>query len=741
VDRLLRDHVLVDLHSAMRQGVRASVEGYTLDQLEPLYGFARKTNLREAAHAMQQFSFALEMGQGGDDLSTLQDVIASYNAEDCLSTLHLRDWLEQRRTELEGTLGRTLSRPAPAEENTRAEERNSEVAAVAEALREGLPDDPQSDDPDQAGRRLLSHLLSWHWRERKSGFWDHFHAAEVAPSERRDDRLALGELQYEGVVGDTKQSWVHRYRFAEQDHGIRKLPGAVDPDTGKAATIFEVGPQYVDIKRGKRSKEPHPTALIPAPPIDTSVQEQSLLGLGRAVASSGAINTSNTVEQPGGHPLGYAAARALLLRQPPDVGQSLGAPLLGPDEDTVAGVVRLARGMAPGVLAVQGPPGSGKTHRAAATIAALLADGKRVGITAGSHQVIVSLLRKALEHAHAAGLAPAALHMAGKDRYADAESLPFDVGKNYPDIESALAAGSLQLVGGTPFAWARQGFAGRVDVLVVDEAGQISLANVLAASPAAERLLLFGDPAQLEQPQRGVHPPGADVSALEHLLGNHTLTLPEPLGVFLPETRRLHPDLCQFTSRVFYEGRLRPIAGLAGQRVIGPEPLSGSGLRFIPVEHTGNTHRSDEEVTVVQQLVQRLLTSGAHFTDSAGKQHPFEPRHVLVVAPYNAQVTALRRALPEEVRVGTVDKFQGQQAPLVIYSMTSSSGQEAPRGLEFLYSLNRLNVATSRAQALVALVASPELPRARCRTPRQMQLVNALCTYLELCHEAAPSTA
>ena len=208
--------------------------------------------------------------------------------------------------------------------------------------------------------------------------------------------------------------------------------------------------------------------------------------------------------------------------------------------------------------------------------------------------------------------------------------------------------------------------------------------------------------------------------------------MPAELGVFLPETRRLCPAICAFTSRVFYENRLLSVAGLERQTIIGEAPFSGSGLCFVPVSHRGNTNQSEEEVARVVEIVTALLGSGSEFVNNAGTRRPLEAKDVLVVAPYNAQVGALRERLRTTgVPVGTVDKFQGKEAPVVIYSMTTSNAEDAPRGLEFLYSLNRLNVATSRAQALVILVANPELANVRCKTPRQMQLVNALCAYLE----------
>jgi uncharacterized protein len=251
---------------------------------------------------------------------------------------------------------------------------------------------------------------------------------------------------------------------------------------------------------------------------------------------------------------------------------------------------------------------------------------------------------------------------------------------------------------------------------------------------------MFGDPAQLEQPQKGVHPDGADASALEHLLGEE-LTLAPERGIFLPRTRRLHPEISRFTSEVFYGHRLVSLAPTRHQRVEGPEPFSGAGLRFVPVEHFGNGNHAEEEVEAVCALICRLLAAGASFTDAAENVRPLTESDVLVVAPYNAQVSALRQRVPTGVLVGTVDKFQGREAPVVIYSMTSSSAEDAPRGLDFLYNLNRLNVATSRAQALVVLVGSPALVQARCRTPRQMKLVNALCRYLELAEAPGRATS
>jgi uncharacterized protein len=288
------------------------------------------------------------------------------------------------------------------------------------------------------------------------------------------------------------------------------------------------------------------------------------------------------------------------------------------------------------------------------------------------------------------------------------------------------------VVGGTAWLWARPQAREVLDVLFVDEAGQMSLANVLAASHAAKSVVLLGDPQQLEQPQKGSHPEGADRSALEHILGD-VKTIPADRGIFLPETWRLAPSIAAFTSEVFYEGRLDARAGLERQALAGAAPFDGAGLFVASVAHEGNQNSSREEVDAVERIVARLLGPGARWIDEDAAEHPLSPDDILIVAPYNAHVTLLaERLAPRGVRIGTVDKFQGQEAPVVIYSMATSTPEDAPRGMEFLYDVHRLNVAVSRARAVAIVVASPELLRVATRTPEQMRLANALCRFVEV---------
>ena len=278
--------------------------------------------------------------------------------------------------------------------------------------------------------------------------------------------------------------------------------------------------------------------------------------------------------------------------------------------------------------------------------------------------------------------------------------------------------------------WARQDAFDTIDVLFVDEAAQMSLANVLAVSQAARTVVLIGDPQQLDQPMQGNHPDGTDVSALDHILAGEQ-TIPPDKGLFLEETWRLHPDICAYTSELFYDGKLSSKDGLEKQVIDASGPISGSGLYYLPVEHDGNQNCSPEEAHAVGALVNGILESKATWTDRDGQENPVTLEDIMIITPYNAQVFEIQQRLPG-ARVGTVDKFQGQEAPIAIYSTTTSSHADAPRGMEFLYSLNRLNVATSRAKCVSVMVSSPRIFEAECRTPRQIQLANAFCRYLEM---------
>jgi uncharacterized protein len=395
-------------------------------------------------------------------------------------------------------------------------------------------------------------------------------------------------------------------------------------------------------------------------------------------------------------------------------------------EETADAVVRIGSMLDGGYLAVQGPPGSGKTRAAARLTLKLIMDGKSVGITANSHAVISHLLDEIGRQADREGQTFRGSQKGGLDHISQHPSIT-------QRTDNTLMVADLDdganIIAGTAWMFSREDFDQRLDYLIVDEAGQFSLANAIAIGAAARNLVLVGDPLQLAQPSKGTHPVGADASALGHVLGS-AQTLPDDLGIFLDHTHRLHPKICSFISEVMYEDRLRPVPGLERQTISGVDELGGSGLRWKPIIHSGNRTASPEEAEAVCDTFGRLL--GRTFTDRLGNEHVLQADDILVVAPYNAQVRLLKEKLQPGAQVGTVDKFQGRQAAVVICSMTASSVEEIPRGMEFLLSRNRLNVAVSRAQALAVIIGSPKLMTVKCRSVEQLRLANGLCRYVEM---------
>lgn len=722
VDELLRAEVFVDLYRVVRQGLRASVESYSIKKLEPFYGFTRSVPLRDATAALQAFETVLALGDDPEEAGEILKTIEEYNQDDCISAWRLREWLEGLRKKLEASLGNASPRPElkSGQPTKNLAARITEVTALRERLLAGIPDEENERSHEQQARWLMAQMLEWHRREDKSTWWEYYRLCDLSDDELIEDRSALGGLVYLGGVDETKRSIIHRYQFPPQDHAIDRTDNVRDPRTKKGAgTIVDIDDynHTIDLKRGKTNKAPHPTALVTCDSMDNTEQINSLVRLGTYVADHG-VEGSGSLQ----------AARDILLRNSPRIsGGTLES--IAEGLTPVEAAIKLVLAMDSSALPIQGPPGSGKTYTGAQMILALLESGRRVGVTANSHKVISNLLTELCKAAKKSGTK---LQIVQKSNETDgcSEAAVTQVDTNEKVVEK-LRKGEAEVVGGTSWLWSREEMAKSVDVLFVDEAGQMSLANVLAVSQAAKSIVLLGDPQQLDQPQKGVHPPGAEVSALAHLL-NGKATIDKDQGLFLGESWRLPPDICKFTSELFYDDRLESRPENENQRLNSRSVLDGTGLRFFSVEHTGNQNESPEEAARIAELLDQLLDGEVTWTNKAGEIEKLALGDILVVAPYNAQVAALAELLPEGARVGTVDKFQGQQAPVVLCSMTTSTPEDAPRGMEFLYSSNRLNVATSRAQCMTVLVASPALFEVQCKTPRQMELANAFCRYLEM---------
>ncbi len=712
---MLRAGLFVDLYQIVRHSLRASVESYSIKRLEPFFAFTRNTPLVDANSALAILQASLEFDDTPSMSEEIKATVRTYNEDDCRYAAGLRDWLEAQRAKLVAD-GRNVPRPQPGDgsPNEKITDWLSKISALIGKLTTDVPLDPAERDTEQQARWIMANIVDWHRREEKAVWWEYFRLAGLSAEDLLKERAGLSGLFFAGAVGGTAKAPIHRYRFSLQETEIRggeELHTCGGSKLGRVEAIaFDSG--TVDIKKRQDTAGIHPEAAFVHSHVDGKVMAHALARIGEYVANHGLRGDGR-----------YQAARELLLRKPPRVG---GEPLRRVGETTVAAAVRLCANLAGGILPIQGPPGAGKTFTGACMICELACHGKKVGVTANSHKVIRNLIDATIKAADERDIALQCCQKADEVQHPQ-HRLSFANSNN--DLFATLKS-SASVGGGTAWLWSHPDAFETVDVLFVDEAAQMSLANVLAVSQAAKTVVLIGDPQQLEQPMQGSHPDGTDVSSLDHILGGER-TVAADRGLFLEETWRLHPAICAYISELFYDGKLRPKEGLQRQIIKGAGPVNKSGLYFLPVTHSGNQNCSPEEAQAVSGLVRAILAGNATWVDREGQEKPITLDDVVIITPYNAQVLEIQRFLPG-ARVGTVDKFQGQEAPIAIYSTATSSHADAPRGMEFLYSPNRFNVAISRAKCASVLVGSPQIFEAECRTPRQMQLVNAFCRYLEM---------
>lgn len=696
LDRLLRERRFVDLFAVVRGALIGSEENYSIKSMEAFYGLTREGEVKTAGGSIVAYERWRETNE-----QSILDEIEDYNRVDCMSTQELRDWLVAIRADVPWPVLGGAADDKEIEEDAQTQALRSELAAS------GLSAELQE---------LLFNLGLFHKREAKPAQWAVFDSVGKDDDDLIDDIDALAGLEAVGPAQPVKRSMSRTYRFPLQETKLR---------TGNKATVpvFDAAPATVNIHALDLTKQEIAVkvgnakahllrdrlTLHPNWPLNTDVIAAALRDV--------------IADQCG--PQHFTAVTDLLARAVPRLKGGARSDILG-SRDPVEGTIAAVGSMEGTVLPIQGPPGTGKTYATARAILSLVDAGYRVGVASASHEAIRNVLMHCLDASgdgHSDTL-PKNLELAHKvggnnDGYPDSfEGITRITSNDDPALFSA------SVVGGTAFFFSRPEFVQTFDWLFVDEAGQVSLANLLAMGRAARNIVLVGDPRQLRQVIQGAHPHPANLSCMEWLLGDHA-TVPPARGIFLPVSRRMHPEVCSFISGQVYEGRLTSHPETERQRVEGTS-LPEAGAFWVPVAHEGNSQTSLEEVSAIRATIDDLLCGT--WTEKDGTTRPMCESDIIVVAPYNAQVNALREDLPAGIRVGTVDKFQGQEAPVCLVSMTASSAEEIPRGIEFLFSINRINVAVSRARAVALVFGSPRLREVKCNRVEQIRLVNTLCS-------------
>ena len=702
---LVDSGLFVDLFVVAKNAVRVGTESYGLKYLERLAGFVRRGGIEQGAGAVVEYE--QYMATKNPDLL---DDIARYNEDDVAATLALREWLVDHRASDVPWRDAVLD--------------VQEFALDTDELVEGL-----QRFGEHSPEHLLGDLLNYWRRERTANTTPKFAQATSEFASLYDDRDYIANLRFLGFEESTNArgdvtknalfSWPEQKVDAKFTRQVSVLFTGVGVEQGYGY-LPEVDLSNRTLTMRWRQRYDEQGGMPAVMTLDDYVSPREKPAVLFHLAEQ--LLTPNDADPPS------RVSMALLRRDRPrfEVGSG---PEDGHFSDELASTLSWVGHLDESYVAIQGPPGTGKTYSGSHVIYALIKAGKRVGITAMSHGAIDNLLVATYgvfaEHGD--------LELLRTFRGAKRPSVGALDGVRYSGSSGEAENDAFNLVAGTTWLFSRAGMrAHPVDVLLVDEAGQLALADAVAAANAARNLILLGDPLQLSQVSQAEHPGGSGASVLEHVLGEHP-TIPASEGVFIAQTRRMHPDVCRFISSQIYEGRLTSHASCARQST-----EFGTGLRWLEVRHEGRSTESEEEARIVADQIGAML--GTPWTNQHGVSSPLLSEDFMVVAPYNDQVRLLRQffdATPglKDVQVGTVDKFQGREAPVVFFTMTTSSAHDMPRGPEFLFSRNRLNVAVSRARCLAYLVCTEALLNSRARTIEEMRLIGTLSAFVEFAQE------
>ncbi len=707
VDNLLRNKRFVDLYGVVRQSIRASIEKYSIKDLEKFYKYSRQMNLRDLSKIKAEYEYLLETYQTDKATELMRDTIQLYNQDDCVSTYHLQQWLEDIRKNLIDQ-GIKIERPLTELNNTpeRINEYLERITPIMNALLDGVSmNSNERSDIDQANY-TLAHMLNWYRREKKAFFWELFRLRDMPIDELMEESKGIAYLSYTNQSEPIARSTVYTYAFPPQDCDLKIGDNVQSQKSISAGMIQDIDTikGLVKLKIGNASFKEHPESIFSLSDTDTTIKENAIIAFSEWVRDNGIDSKLPN----------YKAGRDLLLKRKP---QTL-KPVVK-QNNTTEWAIDWASNLNHSYLAIQGPPGTGKSYTASQLIIDLVKNkNKKIGITALSHKVITGLLEKIYAE-------DTSIRIIQKT---DTTDLPWQTtNKNEKVIEES---NNCHIIAGTSFMWSRNEFANTVDYLFIDEAGQLALIDTLAMAGCCRNMILLGDPQQLQQPQQGIHPEGNEVSALAHIM-NNKLTIDKEQGIFLERTWRMHPAICAFDSEQFYENKLQTMDFLQNQQICGNTPFAGSGLFHVTANHTANTNASTQEVEIITTIVNNLTNGSCTWIDEQNKTTVLRRQDIKIISPYNAQVQKLQQAI-EDVAIGTVDKFQGQEAPVIIYSVATSSPEDAPRGMEFLYSPNRFNVAVSRARAVFIMVANESIFQPLCKNPEQIKLANPFCRFIEL---------
>ena len=754
VAEMLKHGVFIDLYKVVKNGLLIGEPNYSIKSVEHLYRGKRTTDVANGGESVVFYENWREQGgvenwsqqangyknwlanpeqfdwKAWPELNDIRD----YNIDDCESTLELVDWLRIQQQQS----GVVYSPPeVDDEEEKEATDRQQQNAEKRQALiqrQQDLIDQFENSETlqqDPNAETLVS-LLHFYTRERKPQLWSYFDRLEKSPDELFDDDTVIQNITItDKIQAEKGVQFIGTY---SKDQPIRT-------DKVSTATVQNSDIKVTQIKLTELNEHQGEISFIVKAEQAELLTDQSIT----LFADESFINTDalenklcEITEEYFDRGSLSGAANTLINQENPQF-KSTGTPLpisrhrYPDDTNYLNAIISAIQTMDNSCLCIQGPPGSGKSFTAKHVISALVKQGKRIGIMSNSHAAILHLLTsviKELPDSNIAKVGGFKTQAVFKEIYPE-QDYPNFYYRGGMSFTKSQPYQSFSVIGATAYAFVKDVVhEDPLDFLFVDEASQVALANLIAISGAAKNIVLMGDQMQLEMPIQGSHPGNSGSSALEFMLKGHAV-IPEDKGIFLERTYRMHPAVCQPLSEMVYEGKLTADKANQNQaiNIESPKYISQqNGILSIPVNHEGNTQSSEEELAIVQLLIDELLTGT--FTNKQGEQRPITDQDILIVAPYNMQVHLLKEKLKGDLKIGTIDKFQGQEAPVVIISMAVSDVEDSSRGLGFVFDINRLNVAISRAQALAIVVANQGLENCHVNGLEQMEKVGFFCSIV-----------
>ena len=705
-DNFLRLNKFVNLLNVNRQGIYVSENSYSLKNMEIFYGFEREGDLRKGDVSQEYYSEWMETQN-----QQLLDDIESYNEQDCRSTYELHQWLLSIKP---GESGWFTSYKEDEEE---VELKDWEVKMME--YQEKIEN---STIKDEKIKQLMSDILGFYNRENKPAWREFFDRKTKSDEELIDDPECIGNMISVGEPVPEKRSMIFRYQYEDQDFKLRKSKKTIIANNQDfeqddfAGTIVDIDytEKEVFIKRGNaKGKLPQLLSIGPNKPQDN-------LKL--------SANIYKFVDSLLDNQKKYKALNDFLSKKLPDIKGIKQGDKIIQSNNFIEEIPKVISNLQDSYIYIQGPPGTGKTYHSSNAIIELLKQKKKIAITGLSHKVIHNLLERLERMAIDQNFK---FEGYKKGTFEDDDTV-YDgtfvqTYEKDPAFMDALSKKNIgQIFAGTKFHLANSYFEEKIDYLFIDEAGQMSVADLISIGNIAKNIILIGDQNQLGQPIKGTHPNDSGLSILDYLLAGKD-TISEDRGIFLNKSFRLHPKINDFISSNFYEERLTCDEKTKNRSIQFNKKsiIQNSGIHYLEMNHKNNAQTSMEEFEVVRDLMRNII--GSNFEDN-GVKRKLTIDDILVISPYNTQVnlliSELEKADLKNPKVGTIDKFQGQEAPVSIISMTSSDIDSLPRNREFFFNRNRLNVAISRAQVACIILFNPNLLDSSPKNLEHIKLMN-----------------